>query len=69
MIVSHDRSFLDRTVSRVVELDEWTHAATEYAGGWSEYDAERQRRRVRHYERWEGYVTEQDRIEAVVLRP
>ena len=47
-IVSHDRAFLDRTVTRVVELDEWTHGAREYAGGWSEYEAERARRRARH---------------------
>ena len=36
--MSHDRDFLDRTVERVVELDEWTHRATEFAGGWSEYE-------------------------------
>jgi ATPase subunit of ABC transporter with duplicated ATPase domains len=68
VIVSHDRAFLDRTVSRVVELDEWTHGATEYSGGWSEYEAERARRRARHYERWEGYVSERERIEAQARR-
>jgi ATPase subunit of ABC transporter with duplicated ATPase domains len=52
----------------VVELDEWTRAATEYAGGWTEYEAERARRRVRHYERWEGYVAEQERIETQARR-
>ena len=62
VVVSHDRSFLDRVVTRVVELDEWTHGSTEYPGGWSEYEAERGRRRARHYERWEGYVAERDRI-------
>jgi ATPase subunit of ABC transporter with duplicated ATPase domains len=66
--VSHDRAFLDRTVTRVVELDEWTHGATEYAGGWSEYEAERVRRRARHYERWEGYVSEKERIAAQARR-
>src|SRR5580765_5776727 len=25
VVVSHDRDFLDRTVERIVELDEWTH--------------------------------------------
>ena len=54
VIVSHDRAFLDRTVTKVVELDEWTHGSTEYAGGWSEYEAERARRRARHFERYEG---------------
>jgi ATPase subunit of ABC transporter with duplicated ATPase domains len=41
VVVSHDRAFLDRTVTRIAELDEWTHGATEYSGGWSEYEAER----------------------------
>jgi ATPase subunit of ABC transporter with duplicated ATPase domains len=53
LIVSHDRDFLDRTVNRIVELDAWTHQAVEYAGGWSEYEAEREREhagRVRRYE-------------------
>jgi ATPase subunit of ABC transporter with duplicated ATPase domains len=68
VIVSHDRAFLDRTVRKVVELDEWTHGATEYAGGWSEYEAERARRRARHHERWEGYVAERGRIEIQARR-
>jgi ATPase subunit of ABC transporter with duplicated ATPase domains len=63
VVVSHDRAFLDRVVTRIVELDEWTHGATEYAGGWSDYEAERERRRARHYQRWDGYVAEKERIE------
>jgi ATPase subunit of ABC transporter with duplicated ATPase domains len=63
VVVSHDRSFLDRTVTNVVELDVWTHGAREYAGGWAEYEAERARQRARTYEQWEGYVAERDRIE------
>jgi ATPase subunit of ABC transporter with duplicated ATPase domains len=63
VVVSHDRAFLDRTVTRIVELDEWTRGATEYAGGWNEYEAERARRRERHYERWESSVSERRRIE------
>jgi ATPase subunit of ABC transporter with duplicated ATPase domains len=63
VVVSHDREFLDRTVTRIVELDVWTRGAREYAGGWSEYEAERARRRARQYEEWEGYVGERERIE------
>ncbi|HEV7523816.1 MAG TPA: ABC-F family ATP-binding cassette domain-containing protein, partial [Acidimicrobiia bacterium] len=37
VIVSHDRAFLDRTITSVLELDEHTHSATEYAGGWQAY--------------------------------
>jgi ATPase subunit of ABC transporter with duplicated ATPase domains len=64
VVVSHDRAFLDRVVTRIVELDEWTRGTTEYSGGWSDYQAERERRRERHYRRWESSVAERRRIEA-----
>jgi ATPase subunit of ABC transporter with duplicated ATPase domains len=38
VVVSHDRAFLERTVERVVELDERTRGAREYAGGFAEYE-------------------------------
>jgi ATPase subunit of ABC transporter with duplicated ATPase domains len=62
VVVSHDRAFLDRTVTRIVELDEWGHGTTEYSGGWSAYEAERARRRERHYARWESSLAERRRI-------
>jgi len=62
VVVSHDRAFLDRTVTRIVELDEWTHGLTEFTGGWSEYEAERARRRERHYRRFDSFVNEKERI-------
>ena len=63
VVVSHDRAFLDRTVTRIVELDEWTRGTKEYTGGWSDYEAERERQRERHYRRWDASVTERRRIE------
>jgi ATPase subunit of ABC transporter with duplicated ATPase domains len=63
VVVSHDRAFLDRVVTRIVELDAWTRGTTEYSGGWSDYEAERERRRERHYRRWESSVAERRRIE------
>ena len=68
VVVSHDREFLDRTVTRVLELDEWTRQAKEYAGGWSAYEAERDRARGRQYARWEGSVEERRRIEEQAAR-
>ena len=44
-VVSHDRAFLDRTVTRIAELDPWTSSVTEFAGGWSEYAAQRDQAR------------------------
>ena len=37
LIVSHDRTFLDHTVSRVLDLDAKTHGVREYTGNYSEY--------------------------------
>jgi ATPase subunit of ABC transporter with duplicated ATPase domains len=63
VVVSHDRAFLDRTVTRVLELDEWTHRAREYAGGWSDYQAARHEARERQYKHWEESVEDRRRIE------
>ena len=41
VIVSHDRAFLDRSVTDVLELDEHTRKGRAYGGGWSAYVAER----------------------------
>jgi ATPase subunit of ABC transporter with duplicated ATPase domains len=68
VVVSHDREFLDRTVARVLELDEWTRRAQEYPGGWSEYEAARDRARGRQYARWESSVEERRRIEQQAAR-
>src|SRR5581483_1704386 len=61
-VVSHDRVFLDRTANRILELAEGVPGAREYAGGWSEYEAERRRERERHYRDYEHYESERDRI-------
>jgi ATPase subunit of ABC transporter with duplicated ATPase domains len=41
VIVSHDRAFLDRTVTSVLQLDEHHHTGQLFGGGWSGYQAER----------------------------
>jgi ATPase subunit of ABC transporter with duplicated ATPase domains len=63
VIVSHDRDFLDRTVERVVELDEWTHGVTEYSGGWSQYERARTSALHRQREAYERYEGEKARLE------
>jgi ATPase subunit of ABC transporter with duplicated ATPase domains len=62
VVVSHDRDFLDRTVERVVELDEWTHHATEFAGGWSEYEQARTNQLRRQTEAYGAYEGEKARL-------
>ena len=58
VLVSHDRTFLARTVTDVVELDEFTHRATRYGGGWQAYLDEREAARRAAWERFEAYDTQ-----------
>jgi ATPase subunit of ABC transporter with duplicated ATPase domains len=62
LVVSHDRAFLDRAVTRIVELQEESHRAVEYAGGWSDYVARRELARAQQYEAYESYRAERTRL-------
>ena len=55
LLVSHDRRFLDRVVTDVVEIDEFTHGVTTFGGGWQAYLAERALARQHGWERFEQY--------------
>jgi ATPase subunit of ABC transporter with duplicated ATPase domains len=49
VVVSHDREFLDRTVTRIAEIDPRSHAIVEWAGGWSDYARQRDEARAAAY--------------------
>jgi ATPase subunit of ABC transporter with duplicated ATPase domains len=49
VVVSHDRAFLDTTVTRIAEIDPRSHAIVEWAGGWSDYARRRDEVRARAY--------------------
>ncbi|MGD9797624.1 MAG: ABC-F family ATP-binding cassette domain-containing protein [Acidimicrobiia bacterium] len=66
VVVSHDRAFLDRTITSVLELDEAAHTATEYAGGWSAYLELQATARGHAEEAFERYQGERGRLEARV---
>jgi ATPase subunit of ABC transporter with duplicated ATPase domains len=68
VLISHDRDFLDRTVERIVELDEWTHGTNEFAGGWSEYEHARANAVRRQSEAYEQYEGEKSRLEEQLRR-
>ena len=62
VIVSHDRAFLERTVTSVLELDEHRHTAKEYGGGWSGYRAEKANALRLARESFEEYRDQKDRL-------
>ncbi|MGH9035049.1 MAG: ABC-F family ATP-binding cassette domain-containing protein [Acidimicrobiia bacterium] len=68
VVVSHDRAFLERTVTEIVELDEYTHRATRYAGGWLVYLEERTTARRHAEEAYGEYRTTKRDLEDRVRR-
>jgi ATP-binding cassette subfamily F protein 3 len=59
LIVSHDRTFLDRTVTRILEMDVRKRRAREYAGNYSDYVEQRQAEIERQ---WTEYKDQQIEI-------
>jgi ATPase subunit of ABC transporter with duplicated ATPase domains len=57
ILVSHDRTFLANTVTHVVEIDEFSRAASTFAGGWQAYMDEREAARRHAWEAFEEYDT------------
>jgi ATPase subunit of ABC transporter with duplicated ATPase domains len=68
VIVTHDRALLERHVETVVELDEFSHRATIYAGGWAEYQRERDAARRGAWDAFRAYDHERSRLEEAVTR-
>jgi ATPase subunit of ABC transporter with duplicated ATPase domains len=63
VVVSHDRAFLERTVSRVLELDEHTRSASEFGGGWLGYLEARATARRHAQDNYASYRAERTRLE------
>ncbi|TVR28671.1 MAG: ABC transporter ATP-binding protein [Ilumatobacter sp.] len=62
VLVSHDRRFMERVVTHVVEIDEFTHRVSEYAGGWTSYLEERERARRHAWEQFDEYDTKRKNL-------
>ncbi len=63
VIVSHDRAFLDRTVTDVLELDEHSRRGRLYGGGWSGYLAERAAERSHAEEAYAVYESQRGELQ------
>ena len=66
VIVSHDRAFLDRAVTRIVAFDAETRRVREFAGTYSDYDRQRELARRQEAAAYAAYVEERDRFAALL---
>jgi ATPase subunit of ABC transporter with duplicated ATPase domains len=68
VVISHDRAFLDRAVNRIVEIEEHTHIAREFAGGWTSFVGRRELARAQQYAAHERSAAERRRLEERLRR-
>jgi ATP-binding cassette subfamily F protein 3 len=59
LMVSHDRTFLDRTVTRILEMDPVRRAVRDYAGTYSDYARAKETEREKE---WQAYQEQQEKI-------
>ncbi|WP_335932912.1 ABC-F family ATP-binding cassette domain-containing protein [Streptomyces sp. PTD5-9] len=63
VVISHDREFLTRTVTKVLELDLAQQRITLYGGGYAAYLEERERARRHAREEYEEYADKRTALE------
>jgi ATP-binding cassette subfamily F protein 3 len=68
LVVSHDREFLDQTVTRILYLDPETHAVKSYTGNYSDFAAAREHERELHMESWKKQQEYVERVESDIAR-
>ncbi|MCK7506411.1 MAG: hypothetical protein MZV70_21725 [Desulfobacterales bacterium] len=58
LIVSHDRAFLDNTVTSVLEIDPTTHGVRSYAGNYGDYLEQKLTEREKQSQAWQDQQDE-----------
>mgnify|MGYP002381851938 FL=1 len=68
LVVSHDREFLDHTVTRVLYLDPGTRAVTSYPGNYTDFAEAREREHEQQAEAWKKQQEYIERVETDIAR-
>lgn len=68
LLVSHDRTFLDRTVTKIVAIDDQKHTARTFEGNYRDYAAAAQSELDKQWAAWRQQQAEIARIKADIQR-
>jgi len=68
LVVSHDRTFLDRMVTTILELDPLTHAVRQYTGNYTAYIEQKEAERERQWSQWRDQEYEIRRMKRDIAR-
>jgi ATP-binding cassette subfamily F protein 3 len=63
LVVSHDRTFLNNTVSRILSLDPRTHRLSEYTGDYTDFELAKAAEQDRQWMVWKDQQDELARLE------
>ncbi len=66
LVVSHDRVFLNNTVSRILALNQRTHRIEEYAGDYTDFEVAKAAERDRQWMVWKDQQDEIARLRSAV---
>ncbi len=64
LIISHDRMFLDKTVSKIIEIDETTRTNFIYDGGYSDYAIEKLNKIERQWKNYSDKAEKQEKLQS-----
>ncbi|MDO9085014.1 MAG: ABC-F family ATP-binding cassette domain-containing protein [Anaerolineaceae bacterium] len=67
LMVSHDRTFLDRTVNGILELDEHTHQISFYSGNYSDYLEQKIVKHEKQYQAFQDKQIEIHRLQSAAM--
>ena len=68
MLVSHDRTFLDRLVTAIYEIDPTSHALCIYPGNYTAYAAAKEQERAKHWQQYQNQQGEIARLQGDIRR-
>lgn len=68
LIVSHDRTFLNHTVNRILDLDPESHTLREYAGNYDDYLGQYLQEKEKQMSAWKDQVYEIRRMKQDIAR-
>ncbi len=68
LIVSHDRTFLDATVTRILEIDERSHHLKSFEGNFSDFVAQKESEREKQWSQYRDQQAEIRRMKQDILR-
>lgn len=63
VVVSHDRTFLERVTTSIYELDDHTHTGARFNGGFAAWQEEREARRQQHYADYAEYNEKRSQLQ------